>query len=232
MGAGRRVHHEGTKGMKIRTSGMIRVFCGLALIANILAALPPPLRAGEPVDAKTLRLAQRMAVSEWERALPFAMLRVPAERQMPPGTIGTLHWVHGVVGFVSSDLRGTNPGREADILVYINSILIPEMDARRDAYVCGYSRLYYSFGKQWIQLQGIVDSLPDEFAAISYFIAPTRDYLQERHLSLSPVMQRQLERDARFSPDGTFWHDIAALRDHIPCDSGADGTRKSFGVRL
>jgi len=225
-----------TKGWITRRLKHLRGGCigsrKLTLIAVVLATLCSPLRAGEPVDTDTLQLAQRMATQEWKNALPFAMLWHPAERQMPSGAIGTMFWFNGVAGFVASDLRATNPGREADILVYINSILIPEMNAHRDAYVCGYTRQYYSFGKQWLRLQEMIDGFPDPFAPIAYFIVPTRDYLRAHNLALSSVMLRELERNARFAPDGSFWQGIAASRDHIPCDSGADGARKSFGVQL
>jgi len=213
-------------------SGILRVIAAGA-IAVTLAALASPLRAGEPVDAETLRLAQWKAVQEWENALPYALTWHSDERRMPRNAIGTLWWFNGVPGFVASDLRAANPGKEDDIVVYINSILIPEMDASRDAYICGYTRLYYSFGKQWIELGAIVDrGFPDPSAPIAYFIAPTRGYLREHGLALSPSMLHQLERNARMAPDGSFWREIAALPDHVPCDSRASGTWKSFGVQL
>jgi hypothetical protein len=228
MGAGRRADHEGAKGAKMSAIGII---CAFALTLCALVTVNAPLRAGEPVDPETLRLAQRMAVSELDRAVPHVMRGNLAERQAPAGRIGTPEWAEGVVGLVSFYLRGANPGRDADVAAYINGALIPEMEARRDAYLCAYTRLYYSFGRNWIWIQGMIDSLPDPFAPVAYFIAPTRDYLRAHDLSLSPVMLHELERDARFAPNGSFWQGIAALPDHIPCASGADARRKSFGVR-
>src|SRR5262249_52660125 len=148
MGGRGKIHRKDAKGAKVRANNMIRALS--SLIAIMLAAASLPLRAGEPVDAETLQLAQRLAVSELDVAVPYVMRWYVAEQQMPRGQIGTHEWAEGVAGLVSFDLRGTNPGRETDVAIYIERVLIPEMEAHHDAYICGYTRLYYSQGKNWI----------------------------------------------------------------------------------
>jgi hypothetical protein len=75
------------------------------------------------------------------------------------------------------------------------------------------------------------DGIDDPFQAAEYFVAPTRDYLREHDLHLTPRVEGYLQKYARFSRGGSFSQGIAASRGHIPCDGGADVNSDSFEVQ-
>ena len=204
----------------------------LLLIAATFVVHPFPLRAREPIDVETLQMAHRMAMREWTNALPRRIARNPSESHMPSGAIGTIDWFPGVVGIVSYDLLNANPDREADILVYVNNILIPSMYARRHQFVCAYTELYYGLGKRWISLQGLIDRYPDPYVAIAYFITPTLDYLRKKEFVLSQVMLRELDRTARFAPAGSFWLRNESMSVHLPCTALVEPGEAAFTARL
>ena len=115
----------------------------------------------------------------------------------------------------------------SDVQQYLNDALIPAMYERRSAHICAYTRRYYGH-TIFMAYDNVAE---DPLLDLVYFVAPTRRYLQAHDLAFSPGMQRQLERNARYSPDGRVWQAITTLHPDVPCAFEIDVSRNSFRVR-
>lgn len=226
MGGGR-VHHEGTKGTKVRRIAMAgRVAAGAIALLMGATVLVSHAVAQDRIDPEELRRAARYAVLKWEGAVHPA-LPWNARSHVTWKDIGSA-WGRGAVDMTTYDLLQMNPGRKDDILAYLNDVLIPAMYQQRSPYICSYTRHYYGH----TIFLAYANVYQDPFVDIAHFVAPTRNYLRDHHLILSPLMQRELERGARFSSNDSFLGGrLGTFHVRIPCDSDEDATRKNFRVR-
>jgi hypothetical protein len=223
----RRVHHEGTKGTKMLPLCIFRVIAtGAIILLTGMAVLASHVRAQDRIDPEELRRAASYAAQKWEAAAHPAS-PWNAHRHLSWEDIGWA-WGRGTIDMTTYDLLHMNPDRKDDILAYLNDVLIPAMYRQRSAYICNYTRRYYGH----TIFLAYANVYQDPFVDIAYFVGPTRNYLKEHNLILSPLMQRELERGARLSPnDGFLGGSLGTFHVRIPCDNDDDATGKSFRGR-
>jgi len=203
-----------------------RVAAGAIVLLMGATVLASQAGAQDRIDPEELRRAARYAALKWEGAVHPA-LPWNARSHVTWKDIGPA-WGRGAVDMTTYDLLQMNPGRRDDILAYLNDVLIPAMYQHRGAYVCGYTRRYYGH----TIFMAYANVYEDPFADIAYFVGPTRDYLDQHNLILSPSMQRELERSARFSPNDSFLAgSLGTFHVRILCDSDEDTSGKNFRMR-
>ena len=225
MGTG--FHDEGTKGTKMRKIAVARrVAAGAIALLLVMTVLVSHAGAQDRIDPEELRRAASYATQKWEAAVHPAS-PWNAHSHVSWEDIGWA-WGRGTIDMTTYDLLQMNPDRKDDILAYLNDVLIPAMYRQRSAYICSYTRRYYGH----TIFLAYANVYQDPFVDIAYFVGPTRNFLQEHNLILSPLMQRELERDARFSPNDSFLGgSLGTFHVRIPCDNDEGATGKSFRGR-
>ncbi len=209
--------------------GRVAVRCAAmgAIVLLMTAAVPASIvRAEGLVDTAELQRARHHALYKWQRAIPVA-LHIDRGKQATRTNLTSFEWFDSVIGLVGEDLLQANPGREREVVGYINQVLIPEMYQRRSDYICDYTRLYY--GRT--MFHAFANVFEDPFQSAAYFVAPTRGFLEQQNLNFTPDAAHYLERNARFAPDGSFWRRIAASNAHVPCKPQGDAD-SGHGERL
>jgi hypothetical protein len=224
---GRRIHHEGTKGAKMLPLGILRVVAtGAIVLLTGMTVLASHVRAQNRINPEELQRAAWYAALRWESTV-YPASPWNSRSRVTWEDIGWA-WGRGTIDMTTYDLLQMNPDRKDDILAYLNDVLIPAMYRQRSAYICSYTRRYYGH----TIFLAYANVYQDPFVDIAYFVGLTRNYLQEHNLILSPLMQRELERGARFSPNDSFLGgSLGTFHVRIPCDNDEDATRKSFRGR-
>jgi hypothetical protein len=134
MRAGRRVYHEGTKGTKWRV--------GLESAGIVLATTTTSIAEETILNPARVEAARARAEQRWHEA-QFDQLPINFDRERI--AVEMANYSNSIVAYVANTLIEANPGREDDVIEYVNDGLVRFIASHKEAYLCVMTQHYYSF---------------------------------------------------------------------------------------
>jgi len=130
----RRVHHEGTKGTK--RCSIVSAALFMVGFVNVSSAKETVVDQAR-LDAARIRAEQRWTDAQFDQ-LPITFDRERIALEMA-------NYSNSIIAYVANTLIEANPGRERDVIDYINGGLVPFIVSHKEGYLCLMTQHYYNF---------------------------------------------------------------------------------------